>query len=37
MVGCGDYAEIWSAEEYDRIVTDEDADELREALEAMGL
>lgn len=37
VVGCGDYAEIWSAEEYDRIVTDEDADELREALEAMGL
>ena len=37
VVGCGDYSEIWSAEEYDRIVTDEDADELREALEAMGL
>ena len=37
VVGCGDYAEIWSAEEYDRIVTHEDADELREALEAMGL
>ena len=37
VVGCGDYAEIWSAEEYDRIVGDEDADELREALEAMGL
>ena len=27
VVGCGDYSEIWSAEEYDRIVTDEDADE----------
>ena len=37
VVGCGDYAEIWSAEEYDRIVNTEDADELREALEAMGL
>ncbi len=37
VVGCGDYAEIWSAEEYARIVTDEDADELRDALEAMGL
>lgn len=37
VVGCGDYSEIWSAEEYDRIVGDEDADELREALEAMGL
>lgn len=37
VVGCGDYAEIWSAEEYDRIVNNEDADELREALEAMGL
>ena len=37
VVGCGDYAEIWSAEEYDRIVGGEDADELREALEAMGL
>lgn len=37
VVGCGDYAEIWSAEEYDRIVGDEDADELRGALEALGL
>ena len=37
VVGCGDYAEIWSAEEYDRIIGGEDADELRDALEALGL
>ena len=37
LVGCGDYSDIWSAEEYERIVGDEDADALREALEAMGL
>jgi MraZ protein len=37
VVGCGDYAEIWSAEEYDRIVGGEDTDELRAALEALGL
>ena len=37
VVGCGDYAEIWSAEEYDRIVGGEDAEELRDALEALGL
>jgi DNA-binding transcriptional regulator/RsmH inhibitor MraZ len=37
VVGCGDYAEIWSAEEYGRIVGGEDTDELRAALEALGL
>jgi MraZ protein len=37
VVGCGEYAEIWSAEEYDRIIGGEDADELRDALEALGL
>jgi MraZ protein len=37
VVGCGTYAEIWSAEEYDRVIGGEDADELRDALEALGL
>ena len=37
VVGCGDYAEIWSVEEYDRLINNEDADELRDALEALGL
>jgi len=37
ILGCGEYAEIWSAEEYDRIIGGEDADELRDALEALGL
>ena len=37
VVGCGDYAEIWAAEEYERIVDTEDTDELRDALEELGL
>ena len=35
--GCGDYAEIWSEENYDAMVAAEDAEEIRRQLEALGL
>ncbi len=37
IVGCGDYAEIWSAEAYDEAMTHEDPEALCAALEALGL
>ncbi len=37
VVGCGDYAEIWSAESYDAAMADEDPEALCAALEALGL
>ncbi len=37
IVGCGDYAEIWSEELYDKTVEEEDKEAIREALEACGL
>ena len=37
VVGCGKYAEIWSEEEYDRTVDEENFAEIRAALESFGL
>ncbi len=37
VVGCGDYAEIWSAEAYDAAMAEEDPEALCAALEALGL
>ena len=37
VVGCGDYSEIWSKENYERTLEAEDQDAIREALEAAGL
>ncbi len=37
VVGCGDYAEIWSAELYNVSVENEDQDAIRAALEECGL
>ena len=37
VVGCGDYAEIWSEELYAATVEAEDQEAIREALEACGL
>ncbi len=37
VVGCGDYAEIWSEENYNEMVAEEDMDALMEELEAYGL
>ena len=37
IVGCGEYAEIWSAEAYDKEMASEDVDALRDALERLGL
>lgn len=37
IVGCGTSAEIWAADEYDRLQSETDIDEIRAALEAYGL
>jgi MraZ protein len=37
IVGCADYAEIWAADKYDAEMNDLNLDDLREALEAIGL
>lgn len=37
FVGCSDYCEIWSAENYRLEVEAEDADDIREELERLGL
>lgn len=37
IVGCGDYAEIWSQEAYDSQVKDADLDKIRRMLENAGL
>ena len=37
FVGCGDYGEIWSEENYSRHVAELDIDALRQALEEFGL
>ncbi len=37
IVGCGDYSEIWAEEAYDKMVSDEDLDGMRDLLEAFGL
>ena len=37
IVGCGDYAEIWSLKDYEAAKAAEDLDALREELERMGL
>ncbi len=37
IVGCGDYAEIWSEEEYEKNVKSADAEKLRMLLESAGL
>ncbi len=37
IVGCGDYAEIWSAKDYDAAKASLDVDALREQLERLGL
>lgn len=37
IVGCGDYAEIWSEEEYEKSVKHADIDKIRMVLESAGL
>jgi MraZ protein len=37
FVGCSDYCEIWSAENYKREIEAEDAEDIREELERLGL
>ena len=37
IIGCGDYAEIWSEEEYSRTVNEENFADIRAALESFGL
>ena len=37
ILGCGDYAEIWSLKDYEAAKAAEDLDALREELERMGL
>ena len=37
VVGCGDYAEIWSDANYEAMVNDEDLDGIRDLLESYGL
>ena len=37
VVGCGGYVEIWAAEEYERVMNEENMDEMLAALEALGL
>lgn len=37
VIGCGDYGEIWAEEKYNEKIETENAEELREALEALGL
>lgn len=37
VIGCGDYGEIWAEEQYNEKIANENSEELREALEALGL
>ena len=37
VVGCGSYIEIWSKENYETTVADEDLDAIIQDLEALGL
>ena len=37
IVGCADYAEIWAADKYDAEMNTVNPEELRSALEALGL
>lgn len=37
IVGCADYAEIWAADRYDAEMNAVDPEQLRSALEALGL
>lgn len=37
IVGCSNYAEIWSAENYRAEIGDEDVDAIRDELEKLGL
>ncbi len=37
VVGCGDYAEIWSEDSYSKLKEDEDVSEMVEELESFGL
>lgn len=37
IVGCGDFGEIWSEENYDKRVSEIDVDAIRRALEESGL
>lgn len=37
VIGCGDYGEIWSEENYNAKIENENADGIREALELLGL
>ena len=37
IVGCGDYAEIWSDTSYAAMVEDEDLDSLKDIMESFGL
>ena len=37
VVGCGDYAEIWSDTRYAAMVEDEDLDSLKDIMESFGL
>ncbi len=37
VIGCGDYGEIWSEENYTEKIENENADGIREALELLGL
>ena len=37
VVGCGKYAEIWSEEEYQRMVDNESIEDLKNLLESCGL
>ncbi len=37
VVGCGYYSEIWSEEAYNRVVEEENLDDINELLEAYGL
>ncbi len=37
FVGCGDFCEIWSAENYSVAVEEEDEEEIRMSLERLGL
>jgi MraZ protein len=37
IIGCGDYGEIWSEENYTAKIANENIDGIREALELLGL
>ncbi len=37
VVGCGNYGEIWAEEAYDKMVEEEDIEQLKSLLESYGL